>query len=199
MGDDMSEKDKATSGADAATSGQGEQVDKKDSVSYDTYQKVLAEKKAKDAKLAELSAWKQQQEQKDMEVQGKSSELIAALRAQVEEKDKALKQTRQAYGEKVVFESIKAEAAKVGCVKPDALIKLADWSTVEVKDDFSVNQDDLSRVILQAQKEHDYLFKKQVNAPKDGHPSTGSGQFASKSIDKMTSSELVEYAKSKFQ
>lgn len=145
-----------------------------DAVSYKSYRKLLTEKKNQQNKLGEVQEKLAALEAKDMESKGQQSELISTLRGQVGDLKDKLKETNYNFAWKSITGEIKAAAIKEGCDRPDALIKLLDkedMDSLEIGDDFSVNGDDLKRVLEKAKRENDFLFRKKSKPVADAIPS----------------------------
>lgn len=182
----MADTEKEASGQPDSSSGQNQES--KDTVQYDTYRKVLSEKKALQNKLAEFEAAQKASEQTKMEEQGKLKELSEALRKENEGLKKSLKDKDYKYGYHVLSNEIKSVAKSLGA-NDDALedvVKLGDWTTVEITEDFAVKTDTVKEALLNMQKSKPYLFKSSKPAPNDlplnsGKP-TGSGSFDVKKL-----------------
>jgi hypothetical protein len=86
-----------------------------------------------------------------------------------------------------VAKEVEAEASRRGCIKPDALIKLADLSDIDIDDEFNVDHASVKSLLDRMQKENDFLFKKDPTPPKDGVP--GARTSKTKPVNEMTSEE----------
>lgn len=191
----MSEVDKGTSGAPDESSAQIQES--KDTVQYDTYRKVLAEKKALQAKLAEIDAQNKQSEQAKLEEQGKLKEVNDALRKEAEQLKKSLKEKDFKYGSKVLTQEIKSVAKSLGASEDalDDIVKIGDWATVEITDDFEVKQESVKDILAGMQKSKPYLFKTSkpapndlpINGAKDKNPNVFSG---AKDLSKLKHDDL---------
>lgn len=144
-----------------------------DKVAYETYKKLLGEKKKRDEEVSSLAQKLKHFEEKELEQTGKHSELIDSLRNQLKEKDENLSQLQadiQSREKKeawnTVTSQIKEAATVEGCMSPDKLLKLLDKSdlkALEVKEEsgqIKVNADDLKRLMEKARKENEFLFKR---------------------------------------
>ena len=133
----------------------------KDSVQYSSYQKVLGEKKKMQAEKDDLLNKLKDFEQRDLELKGKDKELIDTLRKESKEKEEKLSSVVQKFAMKQIESQLSAEAAKHGCVDPDALSKFIDVKSLEFDpENFAVNKDDLKREMEKVVKDKPYLFKK---------------------------------------
>lgn len=133
-------------------------------------EKLLSEKKKLASEHAELKARLDAIEQEKMEAQGKLKELNDNLKKQLSEKDNQVKGLVKEFGSKTLKNSFMQEAAKAGCVDPDALYRLVDLSSVDISEDFSFDQDQLKSVISETQKARSYLFQKAAAPVKDATP-----------------------------
>lgn len=148
-----------------------EQDPKPNTVAYDSYKKVLAEKKKAQADKDELARKLKEYEDEKLAAQGKSNELNESLRNQLKEEKEQKMKIVGAFAEKTVKASIEAEAKKQGCVDTELLIKAVDMGALEVNtDDFTVNQDDLSRQLDAVKTKHPWLFNKGGPKLNDGLP-----------------------------
>lgn len=169
--------EETTQVSDQTTNDSVDQVEnkqKKDTVAYDTYRKVLGEKKKRDEQLQEMAERLKSLEQKEMEAKGEQQKLIEALRRDLSEKDQKLKQVHQSFAWNNLESQLKTFAAKEGCRKPDALVKLmdaVDFEGIEVDDKYHVNGEDLTRVVGKYKSEYPELFKQGTPKVDDMTPS----------------------------
>lgn len=166
----------------------------KDQVAYDTYSRVLGEKKRTASENAELKAQLDAYKQAEMESKGQQAEVIASLRTQLEKERATKEKLEKTYAWNSVVGQIKSEAVKHGCVDSDKFVKLLgqdQLSGIEVGEDFTVNNEDLSRIIEQGIKDNSNigLFQtKTVNI--NNVNASGVKKAAPKSIDEMSKEEL---------
>jgi hypothetical protein len=187
----MSETDQNASGvADVSSGNDANQINKKDSVQYETYQKVLAEKKRMQQDREEIAAKLKKFEDKELEAQGKHQELLESLRKDNKDKEDKLSKVVQTFAMKTVESQIIAEAQKHGCLDNEALLKLIDINALEVDmDKMQVNADDLNREMEKVIKARNYLFKK--NGPKFNDVTPGNNAPISKSLADMSKDDLL--------
>jgi len=163
--------------SDQTTNDGVEQVEtkqQKDQVAYDTYRKVLGEKKKRDEQLQQMAEKLKTLEQKEMEAKGEQQKLIEALRRDLSEKDHKLKEVHQNFAWNNLESQLKTYAASHGCKKPDALVKLmdaADFEGIEVNDMYQVNGDDLARVVNKYKNDYPEFFGRSTPRVEDGTPS----------------------------
>ena len=143
-----------------------------ETVAYDSYKKVLAERKADQAKarqaLDEAQTLREQLKEIELEKQakeGNKDDVIAALRKELTETKTSLVDKDRGYASTIIEGQIKAKAAELGCEDMGlfmaGLNQKGDLLTsVEVSDNFQVNTEDLSRVVESMKEAHPRLFKK---------------------------------------
>lgn len=171
----------------------------KDKVAYDTYSKVLGEKKRVAEENLRLKTDLEKLKQKELELTGKDRELVESLRKQLTDAEEVRKKERSAFAYTTLAAQLESAARGMGCVHPDLVMKTADLSAIQVNDDFTVNHEDLKRVLETTQAKYPELFKKKVEPPRDGVP--GSGQsFANGKTDlsKMTVEQIKSLARSTY-
>lgn len=128
-----------------------------DSVAYETYKKVLGEKKHTQSKLQEMEERIKRYEHDKLEAEGKKDDVISSLRKELEKRDQETKELKSNFAWNTIESQIKNEASAKGCVNPNKLIKLLskeEINGIEVDDHFRVNTDDLGKLIDNAKKEH---------------------------------------------
>jgi DNA gyrase/topoisomerase IV subunit A len=177
--------------------GEGSESGKKNVVAYESYQKLLDEKKRAQEKLEEFEKLEKERAEKLLAEQGKFQELLDAKEKELKSlKDDTLK-TKMTFGKKTFESETKAVALSMG-VNPEAIddfIKVGDWSEVKVNDDFTIDQEQIKASIAKMQQLKPFYFQKNVSAPKDIHVA-GSSPVGGKSVKEMTRDELVAHIKS---
>lgn len=191
----MSEEQQVSSGATDETSGMSQDQSSSVSdtptnqVSYDTHRKLLGEKKKATERLAALEAELTELREGKMQDEGKKDELIDSLRKRVSEYESKYKKAHADFAYKSVSSQIEREALKAGCVDTEALLSLSDLSTLEVDDNYSVNTDDIMRMIDEAKERRGYLFSKPGPKVVDGVPAkpelSNKKGIEGKSIDEL--------------
>lgn len=172
---------------------------KDDVVAYSTYSKVLGTLKKRESELDEVKTRLESIELDKKQAEGNKDEVITDLRSRLQSLESEKSTLRSKYAWNSLEGQIKSEAVRSGCVNPDKLVRLLeedDLKSIEVDDSFKVNQDDLSRLIEKAKKDHSDigLFgKKKVNV-NDVSPKPV--KHESKKVEDMTSAELREHIKS---
>lgn len=140
---------------------------------------------------AELKAKLEQLEKERLESQGKFQEIAQKEKERAEKLEKDLQQTRAMFAMRSVTSQIESEAARLGCVDTNALIKLLDLNELEVDDEFKVDGQSLKAVLDRATKEKSYLFQKQATQPKDLPPTPGNAAAFKPSAPKTLGEKMA--------
>lgn len=133
---------------------------KKDSVAYDTYRRTLSEAKKFKSELAQIKAERDALQEAKLEAEGNKDALIESLRKQAEEARSQLKESKDKFAYRSVSEQISREAISQGCKDANVLMNLLsdeDYNSLEIGDDYSVNQDDLKRLIESSKKRYENI------------------------------------------
>lgn len=133
---------------------------KKDSVAYDTYRRTLSEAKKFKSELAQIRAERDALQEAKLEAEGNKDALIESLRKQAEEARSQLKESKDKFAYRSVSEQISREAISQGCKDANVLMNLLsdeDYNSLEIGDDYSVNQDDLKRLIESSKKRYENI------------------------------------------
>jgi len=163
--------------------------EKKSEVSYESYQKVLGEKKSMQAKLAEMESYKNQIEQEKLEAEGKWKELAQTNKKLAEEfKDKNFKLVKNV-ADKTIKSQFKSISEKLGCVDPELAYMACSFEDLEVGEDFELDQVKLESKIQDLTKAKPHLFKKDFKIPADVIPKDKVG--AEKPQSQMSVQELL--------
>lgn len=174
---------------------EGSVDDKKNSVSYDSFQKVLGEKKTMQKTVDEMKLKLAEYEEKALSQETDLKKQNELLQKKLKEtNDKALSSVKM-FNEKVVKSKFQAEAAKLGCLNADLAYKAIDLTNIEIGENFELDSDSIKTAIEGFAKANPYLFKNDVPAPRNGKPANDS----SGGIDfkKMSSTEIKEHLLSK--
>jgi hypothetical protein len=176
--------------------GDNEKTKQDEKVAYETYKRTVDEAKKAKSKVDELAQKLKGYEEKELEAQGKSQELIESLRSQIKEKDEKINKVVGSFAFRSVESQLKAEALKHGCVDVDLLLKASssEFSSIEVdaENGFAVNQDDLKRFFEMTIAKHPALFKKAASKFHDAAPVVNGD--TKKDYSKMNTAELlIEY------
>lgn len=170
----------------------------KDSVSHDTYKKTVSEVKKLKEQLREANLLKDklaELEQNEQMRQGKHEETIATLRAELDKTKKSEKAVYQKYAFKSLGQQVREEALKHGCVDPDALMKLADLSDVEIDaETFEADKEKIADIVSNIKTDKPYLFNKagpKVNGSLPNGEKVGDKKMPD--FKKMTSTEITDW------
>lgn len=175
----MSEESKGSSGAPEETSGltdqenhQEQSASGKDKVSYDTYRKVLSEKKKMAEERAQLAAKLQEFEEAKLQAEGKKDEMIETYKKKLVDVESKYKRAVGAFAQKSIVEAFKTEALKAGCQDAylEKLVRLTDIPAEAIDEDFNPNYELLRELVEGAKKENSIFFNVQKPAPRTGTP-----------------------------
>lgn len=167
----------------------------KKTVSYDSFQKLLGEKKKTQQAMEELNQRLEQYEQEKLEAEGKlkeSNENLKALLAKSKLREKELAQTVQS---KVIRRQFLSEAEKLGCLDADLAFQALDLSDIDVNDEFELDQAKLTEKLTDLTKNKSYLFKKEVQTPNHVTPSNGGGAVNLSDLSDAELKSLLSKAK----
>lgn len=187
----MKEQDQAPVGQEDSAGGESDKT--KDSVSFDSYQKVLKEKKLYLSKYSELEAQVAQlRQEKDM-AEGNKDKVIEELKKQYQQVKTDFEKTKQNYTWSTLTGEIKREAMKHGCKDPDKLLRLMsddDLRSLEIGEDFSINPGGLKEIIEKNKKENHFLFESSPKSAAVGVPGKKAPVEPEKNIKDMSLDEL---------
>lgn len=178
-------------------SGKTEQVsdvpEKKDSVAYDTFSKLLGEKKKLQSEMAEMKAYKDQLEAEKLQAEGKWKELAENNKKLADEfKSKNLSIVKNV-SEKAIRSQFMREAEKLGCLDAEIAMKACSFDDLEVTEDFEFDNQKLVGKIQELTKSKPYLFKKDFKMVQDINPSSKS--ISTKPLTDLSENELKELLK----
>lgn len=194
----MSEESKSPVEQDVNAGGKNEV---KDTVAYESFQKVLGEKKNAQAKLSQYEQELQTLREEKLQREGKNEELISTYKQKYEQVSKKYEETQKQYAWSTLTGEIKREALKHGCTDPDKLIRLMedeDLRSIEVGDNFNIDKESLSSVIERSKKDNHFLFKSTTPVAANGRP-VASVKKTEKRISDMSREELEELYKQTYK
>lgn len=167
----------------------GDLPDKKDVVAYETFSKVLGEKKKLQTEMSEMRAIKDQLEAEKLQAEGKWKELAEANKKLADEfKTKNLNIVKNV-SEKTIRSQFLREAEKLGCLDAEIAMKACSFDDLDVTEDFEFDNQKLVTKIQELTKTKPFLFKKDVKLPQDVQPADN--KSAQKSLSSMSTSELL--------
>jgi hypothetical protein len=170
---------------------------KKDVVSYDTYQKVLNERKKDQerAKAAELKI--QEYEHKKLEEAGKFQEVITDLRKRAEEKESAYETERKARIADKLTAMIREESSKHGVIDFEDMLKVGNLDSIQADPETGkVDPSTIKRYVEDLKAKKSYLFKATTVQTADATPNAGKapGTLTAKDLSSMSTDELMKLA-----
>lgn len=189
-----------TGGAGGAGNPEGGSGEK--SVSYETYKKTVAAEKSLREKLNAMEAEREAEKQARLTEQGKFKESAEEWQKKAMTADEEKKKLAQNFGMKIFSSEVKTTALQMGATPEavDDILKVGDWSDVEIGEDFSVDKEKLKGALSKLQTAKPWFFTKSATAPKDVNPSNDKVVAAGgKSLSEMTAAELKEYALKNFK
>lgn len=162
----------------------------KDTVSYDTFSKLLGEKKKLQSDMSEMKAYKDQLEAEKLQAEGKWKELAENNKKLADEfKSKNLNIVKTV-SEKAIRSQFLREAEKLNCIDAETAMKVCSFDDLEVTEDFEFDSQKLVGKIQDLIKSKPYLFKKDVKLPDTMNPVNG--QMPQKSLSEMSETDLKE-------
>lgn len=190
----MSKSKDGSNGADQTSANGGQDDQNKnsqgnDTVSYETYSKVLNKLKTLEAKFGEVTSQLETLESEKREKEGNWKAQAESLQKQLTASKDREKSLIRTFGETNLRNALKIQLAAEHCVDPDLAIKAVDLSDVEFEDDFNVSADYVKSKVSELVKNKTILFKKDVVENHDVNP--GNNNQPS-SLDKMSTEELYK-------
>jgi len=167
--------------------------EKKGSVAYETFSKLLGEKKKLQSEMSEMKAYKDQLEAEKLQAEGKWKELAENNKKLADDfKSKNLNIVKNV-SEKAIRSQFMREAEKLGCVDAEIAMKACSFDDLEVTEDFEFDNQKLVGKIQELTKTKPYLFKKDFKMVQDINPSNNS--ISTKSLTDLSENELKELLK----
>lgn len=168
-----------------------------DVVKYETYSKAIGEIKALKSKLNEFQAKEHEREQTVLAEQGKYKEALESALKSKRDIEEALKAKDAAYAKTVFQKEVKALAVSMGARKEalEDIVKVGDWSSVEIDESFNLNIDQLKTQISNLAKSKPYFFTNTATKPGDVHVSAGKFESGEKSVKDLSKDEIIKKLK----
>ena len=179
----------------AATTG-GQAGEKK--VEYSTYMKTVDQEKALRARLQEVEDKLKATEQAKFEAEGNKDELIASLKTQVEEYKTVSSQEKAARAKEKISSQVQKKALEMGCVDPELVTELVDFSRLSVDESYRVGDDSLLLALDKLKRDKSYLFNQRKAAVVDGAPQATHTGNVETDLSKMTYAQKQELYRQKF-
>jgi hypothetical protein len=185
------EKETVPSGTTDPASGENQNQSSNDVVKYESYKKVLSEKKELQEKYKQLKSELDAIKEQKLLESGKEREALEQTKLKLKELEQKLSEQSRRFKERLITEQIKRKANENGCVDPDALIKLADFSSIEVDEEFNIKSG-LDEAIAKLKQEKTYLFKSNVSGVKDLPPVNNMEGFKNKTAFEMSKEDILK-------
>lgn len=174
------------SGNTPDASGKGD----KETVAYESYAKLLGEKKKLQQDHADTKSKLEEYESAKLEAEGKLKEANENLKKNLAES----KQKQIDLFKKVADKGIKSQfyrkAEKLGCVDPELAMKAVSFEDLDITEDFEFDETKVDLKIQELTKSKPHLFKKDLKLPPDVTP--GNSNLESKQFAEMNLKELQE-------
>ena len=171
----------------------GDDQGTKQTVSHETYAKVLSEKKAFQAKLKEQEEILSKIAQEKLEAEGKFKESAEHNKKLAEQYKTQNLELVKNITNKTIKSQFKSAAEKLGCVDAEIAMKACSFDDLEVTEDFEFDNQKLVGKIQELTKSKPYLFKKDFKMVQDITPSNSS--IPTKSLTDLSEQELKNLLK----
>lgn len=193
----MSNESNSPVGKPEESSGSPEnKTEKKDNVvKYESFEKLLGEKKSIQEKFQKTQERLQELESKLVEKEQDYEKQAEHWRTKYEETNKQLDETKKTYTWTMITNQIKSKAQDFGCKNPDKLLRLMDDEDLktlsnEIGEGYKLNNDVLNQVLEKNKKDNYFLFENTTSKIANGTPKNVEPK-ASKTKDDI----LSEYIK----
>lgn len=161
-----------------------------DKVAYETYTKVLGEKKKLQEELKGLSSRLEQIENEKLQAEGQWKEVAEKNKKLAEEMKSKNVNLIKSVSERAIKSQFLREAEKLGCLDADLAYKAISFEDLEVTEDFEFDGTKLVSKIQELTKAKPHLFKKDFNLPPDVTPKGQS--VPSKALHELSEQELKQ-------
>jgi hypothetical protein len=155
---------------------------KKDSVSYDTYSKVLARLKASEAKIEEFES-----KMAEAEANGDMKKLNEKLTADLLKSKGLNKDLIKSFSKTRLEDALKMKLSSEGCIDNELAIKALDVADWEPTENFSVDEGYVAEKISAMVSAKPHLFKRDVIKTADLSPTS---KFSTKSLSESSLADL---------
>jgi len=171
--------------------------EKKDLVAYETYRRAIGEVKQLKAKLAEIEAEREREQQSKLAEQGKYKEQAESLLKKLSEKDEQIKSIVSSFGKRVFETEAKSIALGLGA-RPEAIddiLKVGNWDDIEIDNNFNINKDQLRMKIDDLLKSKPWFSVSNTKAPQSIIPTNRVTDNSARDLSKLSLEEIRELAK----
>lgn len=192
----MSTENNQGSAQNDQAGGEGQNASR-DSVSYETHQRLLSEKKKAAAELAEKTRKLQELEEKNLQEQGKWKEMADAKAKEAKEWQMKHDNAHKHFAKRALKAKVNEVALQIGAQATalDDIFVLASandsFKEIEFGDDYEVSTDQVKEVMTKMQAQKPFLFQKSVPPTKDVSL-TQKITETKKDFAKMSKSDLLE-------
>lgn len=153
--------------------GSAQSGSEKDTVSYQTYKKAVSEVKKLKEQMDSLLSEKDQQQQAILAEQGKYKEIAEKIQKDLKAKDDEIRRKESFFVQQNLKQTVARYAKELGA-KDEAIDELFAvgsakdiWKSIEVKDDYSIDGDQVKKSLEEMSQKSPWFFAKQANPPKD--------------------------------
>ena len=147
-----------------------------DTVSFDSHQKLLKEKKAVQGRLEESLKLNKLSETDKLQAEGKKDEVINSQKDLISSLENQIKDKDAAYVYSKITAAVKEKALGMGCSNVNTFMKLADLTelSAHVDDEYNVDGQALEHFVVKVKKENENIGLFGKPAPKiiDSNPIT---------------------------
>lgn len=173
----------------------------KDTVSYDTYRRVVSEaKKAKEI-AAQMKAEREADEQARMAEQNKWKELAEKLQKDLKDKEETIKRKDAMVIQSNLKQSIGRFAKDLGANENalDEIFVVGKtkelFKDIEVSSDYQINGEQVKSALAKLAESSPWFFQKQVAPPKDVNPGSKPSGVTPNDLAKLSYEELIALGK----
>ncbi len=169
----------------------------KQTVAYETYRKTVGEVKKLKSEIESFRQKEIEKEQALLAEQGKYKEALEAAMKKQKELEKVLTEKEKTYARNIFTKEAKQVAMQLGAM-PEALddiVKVGNWSDVEIDESFNINTDQLKEAISRLQKEKPFYFKKESSTPRSVDTRANLAQHK-KDLKELSREEIMARLKS---
>lgn len=183
------------------TSGNSDQ--EKDVVAYDSFQKVLNEKKQTQAKFNELQEKLKSLEEEKLQAEGNKDQLIENYKKRLAETEQKLSKTHNNFAWNVTTRELKSIARELGADTPskqDAVIRLLPDDVLgkfEVDEDYNMDREQAKSVLEDWKKSNLDVINWNSSSKKfaNGNPTNKPPKDETKDLSKLSKEQLEELYK----
>ena len=173
----------------------------KDTVSYDTHRKLLAQRKKDQERIQELESFQQTVDLEKKELEGKKDEVIQELKQSLEKTKNENLSILRNFTKKTVVSEIAKEALSRGLQheKLPKFLKLTEESffnntenPIQIDENFNIaNKEVFSSILEKEVNENSEWFIKQAKAPNDVVPGANQMRVPDKKLEDKSFDELA--------